>query len=167
MADHQLEPGSFRDRTSRVFYHAGTPFRGLTPAALQEWEAPARTRFFRRFTAEGKVVHTELVDAATRPGLTAGSDWAADAKHAELPEAILIFVNGKSFYSGWTYLYRPDVALILNKPALQYTGFQYMFPTALLKNVDDLEIRVFALSKRGVASELNYRPEYKWRKKTP
>ena len=35
MSDIALEPGSFRDRTARVFYHDGKIFRGLNETALQ------------------------------------------------------------------------------------------------------------------------------------
>ena len=41
MSDIALEPGSFRDRTARVFYHNGKIYRGLTGTALKEWEALA------------------------------------------------------------------------------------------------------------------------------
>ena len=32
-----FEPGSFRDRTNRVFYRDGAVLRGLNPHAAQEW----------------------------------------------------------------------------------------------------------------------------------
>ena len=35
MSDIALEPGSFRDRTARVFYHNGKIYRGLTDTALE------------------------------------------------------------------------------------------------------------------------------------
>ena len=39
-----LEPGSFRDRTARVFYHDGKIFRGLNETALKEWQALSATK---------------------------------------------------------------------------------------------------------------------------
>ena len=45
MSEIALEPGSFRDRTARVFYHDGKIFRGLNETALKEWQALSATQF--------------------------------------------------------------------------------------------------------------------------
>ncbi len=58
------EPGSFRDRTARVFYHEGAVFRSLDQRAWREWERLRSTAFFRRAIADGKVVATEPADPA-------------------------------------------------------------------------------------------------------
>jgi hypothetical protein len=91
--------------------------------------------------------------------------WAADVKNLELPKAILVFANGELRYAGRTGVARPDVAAHFGKPALQEAGFSYTFPLQLSAGGDNLEIRVFAVSKKGVASELSYPAGYRWREK--
>jgi hypothetical protein len=91
--------------------------------------------------------------------------WAADVMSSQLPEAILIFVNGEFFYSSRTSFCRSDVVKVFNNPAFQCSGFRYAFPLALFRNIVDPEVRLFAVSKNGVASELNYPQEYQWGKK--
>jgi SAM-dependent methyltransferase len=78
----EFEPGSYRDRTGRVFYAGGEVFRALTPRALGEWEALAATRFFPRLVREGKVVATERT--AIPPQLPDGA-WAAALRHERIP----------------------------------------------------------------------------------
>ncbi len=78
----EFEPGSFRDRTGRVFYAGGEVYRALTPGALAEWEALAATRFFPRLVGEGKVVVTER--AAVPPELP-GGPWVAALRHERIP----------------------------------------------------------------------------------
>ena len=62
MADSYFEPGSFRDRTNRVFYQDGVALRGLDSHAVQEWEALSSKPFFQHFIAAGKLVQTEQVE---------------------------------------------------------------------------------------------------------
>jgi SAM-dependent methyltransferase len=83
MADFSFEAGSFRDRTNRVFYNAGTVFRSLNQRALEEWKVLSSTAFFRRFSANGKLVPTERVDAAVMP--VSERHWAAVLKHKAIP----------------------------------------------------------------------------------
>lgn len=76
-----LEAGSFRDRTGRIFYSGENVFRGLTARALPEWEALRSTRFFPNLIREGKVVATESADTVPElPG-----DWAAVLRHERIP----------------------------------------------------------------------------------
>lgn len=72
----ELEAGSFRDRTGRIFYSGENVFRGLTDKALPEWQALRGTRFFPRLVQEGKIVATEEAD----PG-----EWAAVLRHERIP----------------------------------------------------------------------------------
>ncbi len=78
----ELEPGSYRDRTGRIFYSQGQVFRALTARALPEWEALRATRFFPRLIGAGKVVRTEQVPPG--PDLPAGT-WAAVLRHERIP----------------------------------------------------------------------------------
>ena len=74
-----VDPGSFRDRKGRVFYRNGGVYRGLSPSALQQWEALSRTSFFRRGVAEGRIVGTERVEP---DGVTG---WAGVLRHEVVP----------------------------------------------------------------------------------
>jgi hypothetical protein len=91
--------------------------------------------------------------------------WAADTKNSELPDVILLFVNEKFFYAGWTNSERLDVTEALDDDALKRAGFSYKFSWKDLKDTENLEVRVFAVSRQGVATELIYPEGYKWGKK--
>ena len=93
------------------------------------------------------------------------SGWAADIKNSQLPEAIIIFLNGRFFYSGKCNLDRPDVAKAYTNPALRKSGFKYAFPLSSFEDLADCEVRIFAVSQKGTASELIYPKGYKWGKK--
>jgi hypothetical protein len=86
--------------------------------------------------------------------------WAADVKNSQLPEAIAIFVNGEFFYSMQLNLDRPDVVKAFDNAELERAGFEYIFPLSLFKNIGDSEVRIFALSKKGVGTELIYPKGY-------
>ena len=75
----------------------------------------------------------------------------------------MVFVNGKSVYSTPANLLRPDVAKVYGKPNLLKTGYDFELPSYLFSDADDLEVRIFALSKGAVASELAYTEGYRWR----
>jgi len=94
------------------------------------------------------------------------SGWAADVKKSQLAEAIVVFVNGKSVYSGHCNADRPDVAKAFDNVALQKAGFNYFFPSSVGNDITNSEMRIFAVSKEGVASELHYPKGYKWDKKS-
>ncbi len=81
--------------------------------------------------------------------------WAADVKNFQLPETIVIFVNGKFLHTGSCNEYREDVAKAFNNEKLNNSGFKYYFPSSLFKDIINSEVRIFAVSKNGVAAELN------------
>jgi len=89
MVAPHFEPGSFRDRTSRVFYQDGAILRGLNTHAAQEWEVLKAEPFFQRFMAEGKIVRTDQItppDAS--PSSHAGQSseqWSIILKHQTIP----------------------------------------------------------------------------------
>lgn len=58
MTRKSLEPGSFRDRHGRVFYHDGKVCRALSPTAARAWETLRQCRFFLDFSEQGKIVRT-------------------------------------------------------------------------------------------------------------
>jgi hypothetical protein len=98
-----LEPGSFRDRTARVFYHDGKIFRGLNETALKEWHALSATKFYRRLSASGAIVPTEQRDLASLP-LSTSDQWAGVLEHEKLP-----FV---SYPYEWSFEMLRDAALL-------------------------------------------------------
>ena len=85
MVAPHFEPGSFRDRTSRVFYRDGAVLRGLNAHAAQEWEVLKTEPFFQQSMAEGKIVRTEQViptDASPSPR---DGQWSILLKHQAIP----------------------------------------------------------------------------------
>jgi len=91
------------------------------------------------------------------------SGWVADIKRSRIPEAVLVFLNGKFFYSGTTDVDRPDVVEYFNNSALYQTGFKFLFSSSIIKESVTPEVRLFAVMK-DVASEIGYNKEYKWKK---
>jgi SAM-dependent methyltransferase len=77
------ESGSFRDRNARVFVRQGSVFRGLNPQASAEWDALAATRFFRDFSADGRMVATEQVAAPDEAVDT--ERWTSFLRHERIP----------------------------------------------------------------------------------
>lgn len=80
-----LDPGSFRDRDSRVFRLDGRVHRLLSERGLADWEALARTRFFPRLVAAGKVVRSERVELPAHLLREVPGSWAATLAHETLP----------------------------------------------------------------------------------
>ena len=89
MVAPHFEPGSFRDRTSRVFYQDGAVLRGLNTHAVQEWEVLKAKPFFQQFMAEGKIVRTEQVESPdASPSPHSGrcdEPWSVILKHQTIP----------------------------------------------------------------------------------
>ena len=56
--DHRADPGSFRDRHSRVVDLDGRILRLLDRGASAEWDALATSGFFGRAVAAGAIVGT-------------------------------------------------------------------------------------------------------------
>ena len=112
MNEIALEPGSFRDRTARVFYHEGKIFRGLNETALEEWHALSATNFYRKMSATGAIVPTQQRDLTSLPaearGAKAGAfsehQWAGVLEHEKLP-----FV---SYPYEWSFEMLRDAALL-------------------------------------------------------
>jgi len=83
----EYDPGSFRDPESRILVDQDTICRGLSEAALRDWEALEATRFFSKAMADGRIVET----TRTPPGEIEDSfqetaqDWAAILEHRRVP----------------------------------------------------------------------------------
>jgi precorrin-6B methylase 2 len=104
MSEVTVDPGSFRDRTARVFHYDGKIFRGLSDVALREWEALSSTEFFRRFSERGAIVPTRRLDPVPVPLMSAGGSWTAVLEHEKLP-----FV---SYPYEWSFEMLRDAALL-------------------------------------------------------
>lgn len=104
MSEALLEPGSFRDRSARVFYHDGEVFRGLSERALEQWEALSGTRFYGRFVGEGTLIGSERIEDGQVPLPPSASTWAAVLRHEMVP-----FV---SYPYEWTFGMLQDAALL-------------------------------------------------------
>jgi SAM-dependent methyltransferase len=100
-----FEPGSFRDRSARVFggddRHV---YRALSPAAVADWEALATSRLFRDFTARGGIVATERApeDDLLLASLT--GPWQAVLRHTRIP-----FI---SYPYEWSFSMLKDASLL-------------------------------------------------------
>ena len=53
---NDFEPGSFRDRSARVFYRDGFVCRGLGEKAYADWQRLRRSGFFAHLSEEGLLV---------------------------------------------------------------------------------------------------------------
>ena len=79
-----VDGGSYRDRSSKVFYHDGAVLRALDAGAAANWARLSATRFFADFTGRGQLIPTarrEPIPAS----LPAGGDWAAVLEHERVP----------------------------------------------------------------------------------
>jgi hypothetical protein len=96
-----LDPGSFRDWDSRVFYENGRVLRALSEDGLRDWLALSESTLFAEAVNEGKLVRTEQVDGAAVP---AGLEAAAVLEHDRIP-----FV---SYPYEWPFSMLKDAALL-------------------------------------------------------
>ena len=80
------DPGSFRDRTSRVFHREGKVFRALSAEALADWERLRAAEWFEALQAAGKVVRTSCVDTGEGGDEPGGAEEAVQWAHG--PESV-------------------------------------------------------------------------------
>jgi hypothetical protein len=103
--DARLEPGSFRDPESRVFYAGGDVYRALSREGLDDFEALRETKLYERFQADGRLVRTELLPStADLPRELLVKDCAGVLRHERIP-----FV---SHPYEWTFSMLKDAALL-------------------------------------------------------
>lgn len=98
-----VDGGSYRDRSSKVFYQGKTVLRALDARALENWERLAQTRFFADFTDRGHLISTKRLDHLPER-LPPGQDWRAVLVHERIP-----FV---SYPYEWTFGMLRDAALL-------------------------------------------------------
>jgi SAM-dependent methyltransferase len=95
-----VEPASFRDPSSTVYYQDGAVLRSLVGDAVRDWELLAKTRFFARRQADGSIVRTEPVEDAE--GAPEGSQVVL--RHDRVPFISYPYV--------WTFAQLRDAALL-------------------------------------------------------
>lgn len=82
--DSGFDPGSFRDRSGRVFLRNGRVCRALDATAADEWRHAERTAFVRRFMEEGRIVRTS--ESGERPPPVGDeSPWQLVLEHERIP----------------------------------------------------------------------------------
>ena len=103
-ASSQLEPGSFRDPESRVFYAGDGVYRSLSADGLADFETLSSSKLWERYLGEGSIVATDLLENGA--GLPEGlvKESAAVLKHERIP-----FV---SYPYEWTFSMLKDAALL-------------------------------------------------------
>jgi hypothetical protein len=97
------DPGSFRDRGSRVFEVGGEIRRALSSRALADYDAVSAAPFFSKALAAGRIVGTERADGVGGP-LPLGGPWAAVLRHERIPIV--------SYPYEWTFGMLRDAALL-------------------------------------------------------
>ncbi len=99
------EPGSFRDRDSRVFIADGGVFRALSARGLEDFEALQATTLFARAVKDGKLVRTELHrDTQSVPEGLLPEAPAGVLEHERIPMI--------SYPYEWTFGMLKDAALL-------------------------------------------------------
>jgi len=80
-----IEPGSFRDRHGRVFYHDDAVFRGISEQVFNDWKLLSAKKIFVEGIKDGKLIATELVSPQQIPDSASLNNWAAILKHQKIP----------------------------------------------------------------------------------
>jgi hypothetical protein len=99
----RAEPGSFRDRDSRVFLGPAGVFRALSPSGLEDWEKLQGSALFSAAIADGRLVPTEVADVAAPPEILP-EGAAVVLRHERIP-----FI---SYPYEWTFGMLRDAALL-------------------------------------------------------
>lgn len=81
----QIEPGSFRDRESRVFYRKGRVHRALSRRALDDWERLSATEMFRQRRESGEIVETQRAEIDDLELSSLSPHWAGALIHETIP----------------------------------------------------------------------------------
>ena len=93
-------------------------------------------------------------------GRTQVSGWASDGGHRRPADQVAIFVNGEANHYGHSVISRSDLVKAFGAPSLLRASFDITLAGLVLDRDPPPEVRVFAISAAGAASELHYRSEY-------
>jgi SAM-dependent methyltransferase len=103
----RVEPGSFRDRDSRVVVAPDAIFRALSGTGADDWRALADSPLLQRFTSEGTLIGAEEVGAAALG--EAAAEILPEGTETVLRHERLPFV---SYPYEWTFGMLRDAALL-------------------------------------------------------
>jgi len=105
------EPGSFRDRDSRVVVTGDAIYRALSPEGAGDWEAFAATPLLDRLIASGDLVRTSEVDPGRLEeiGSATGTDLLPTGVDRVLEHERIPFI---SYPYEWTFSMLQDAALL-------------------------------------------------------
>ena len=90
---------------------------------------------------------------------------AYDAFEMALASRVLVFEDDRAIHVGKTSISR-QAAAKYNAPGITLSGFQFLLPETLFRNLGQSTVRMFAVSEDGEASELDYYPGYPWAEAT-
>ena len=79
----EFEPGSFRDRSARVFHREGSIYRAIDQTALDDWNHVSSRQFFREAMNADQIIRTNLV--TLDEDLSSPPDFVATLQHERLP----------------------------------------------------------------------------------
>ena len=88
------------------------------------------------------------------------SGWASDDTHRRPADRVAVFINGEAEHYGHATVHRSELAEAFRAPSLLEAGFEVLLPGLVFTRDPAVVVRVFAISPKGVASELEYRSEY-------
>lgn len=105
------EPGSFRDRDSRVVVTGDAIYRALSPEGAEDWDALAATPLLETLVSRGDLVATDEVDAdrLEAAGSATGTDLLPTGVDRVLEHERIPFV---SYPYEWTFSMLQDAALL-------------------------------------------------------
>ena len=129
------DPGSCRDRTSRVFHREGAVFRSLSTEGLTDWEAASAAAWFEAPQAAGKVVRTSRVDSGGEDGRTGEA-----GPRAEEPE---------SPASSPAPAIEPRWVATLAHEKVPFVSYAYEWPFGMLKDAALLHLEVLDTALAG------------------
>ena len=79
------DPGSFRDRSGRVYRDGDRVLRGLSGAALESWQQLERSGLYAKLREGERIVGTRLVPPSEVPAALAALGWSAILEHDTVP----------------------------------------------------------------------------------
>ncbi len=98
------DPGSFRDRSNRVYRAGDRIYRGVSETAIRNYRALSKTEFYKSLASEGKIVGTSETDPGEAQRFGALARWPAALTHETAP-----FI---SYPYEWSFGMLKDAALL-------------------------------------------------------
>jgi hypothetical protein len=100
----EFDPGSFRDRSSRVFIREGRVFRAMDAESLAAWRRAFAQPFLQQMVSQGRIVGTREVPAEECAGFGLPSRAAGVLEHVRIS-----FI---SYPYEWSFAMLRDAALL-------------------------------------------------------